>query len=443
MALPPAVKERWDKLNAKQKQMALYGGVVAVLSIVVILFMDTGPAPIQGKKAKPTTDLLTPANTRGMSIDRISAKTTRLESDNEELRKRLAELEGKLTKGPATPAADGSTPPAALTTDDITALKEQIRAELATEIQSGQLTGQPMPPAPPAFGQQPLPQNANPFSGAGVSDVFAQPASAGAPPSPPPPAQPQSGGQPQATGSIRVITEREANPTKPAEQPKGAKAPKPDEMFLPAGGMIRTTLLTGLDAPTHKSARSDPYPVLARVVDDTILPSLRRLDLRECFIIADSFGELSSERALMRTRTLSCIRNDGGAVEVPIQGFASGDDGKVGLRGRVVSKQGTLVARAMAAGVAEGFSSVFRRQAVPVVASSAGDRAQFQSLLSPDSVQSGAAAGVGRALDRLAEYYLDLADQMHAVIEVDAGRTADFIVVSGAAFPALYPQETE
>lgn len=422
MAIPTSLKSRWEKLTPKQQQMSIYGGVVAAAGIVVILFMDTG-APIQvGKKAKSTTELLTPANTRAMSMDRISAKTTKLESDNDELRRRLEELETKTKAAPAVPVDATGAPLPAL---DIQTIKDQIRAELAAEMQAtaalqgGQPTFQPAAQAP-----------SDPFSASGSSDPFSSSPPAAAPP---PPAPTAPGAPPAASQAIRVIQESEPNPKKPEEQ-QGVKAPKPGEMFLPAGAMIRTTLLTGLDAPTHKSARSEPYPVLARITDDTILPSLRRLDLRECFIISDAYGELSSERALMRTRTLSCIRNDGGAVEVPVQGFASGDDGKVGLRGRVVSKQGTLVARAMLAGVAEGFSSVFRRQAVPVVATSSGGSAPFQSLLSADSVQSGAAAGVGRALDRLADYYLDLADQMHAVIEVDAGRTADIIILSGAAF---------
>jgi conjugal transfer pilus assembly protein TraB len=34
------------------------------------------------------------------------------------------------------------------------------------------------------------------------------------------------------------------------------------------------------------------------------------------------------------------VCTDGGAIEAPIDAYATGEDGKVGVRGRVVSKQG-------------------------------------------------------------------------------------------------------
>jgi conjugal transfer pilus assembly protein TraB len=40
---------------------------------------------------------------------------------------------------------------------------------------------------------------------------------------------------------------------------------------------------------------------------------------------------------------------------------------------------------------------------------------------------------VGRALDRLAQYYITLAEKVFPVIEVDAGRTVDVVLTQGIA----------
>ena len=40
-------------------------------------------------------------------------------------------------------------------------------------------------------------------------------------------------------------------------------------------------------------------------------------------------------------------------------------------------------------------------------------------------------SGVGKALDRLAQYYIKLAEQTFPVIEVDAGREIDVVITKG------------
>ena len=46
-------------------------------------------------------------------------------------------------------------------------------------------------------------------------------------------------------------------------------------------------------------------------------------------------------------------------------------------------------------------------------------------------LESGVGTGVGKALDRLAQYYISLAEKVFPVIEVDAGRTVDVVITQG------------
>ena len=61
---------------------------------------------------------------------------------------------------------------------------------------------------------------------------------------------------------------------------------------------------------------SPPRP-WSGVKDLAILPNRVRADVRECFIIVSGYGDLASERAYLRGETFTCVRADGGVIEVP------------------------------------------------------------------------------------------------------------------------------
>jgi conjugal transfer pilus assembly protein TraB len=227
--------------------------------------------------------------------------------------------------------------------------------------------------------------------------------------------------------SIRLIT--------PEFDPIDEPVPEePVPLYLPAGSLLSGTLITGLDAPTHESARREPFPALLRIQKEAILPNRFRTDVRECFLIAAGYGDLSSERAYLRGETLSCVRHDGGVIETRLDSYAVGEDGKAGIRGRLVSKQGQLVARSMTAGFLQGLAGAFDVNPVPTIRTGdTGDTQLYQRVMSSDAIQGAAIKGTGKALDRIAQFYLDMAENMFPVIEVDAARRVDVIVTRGTA----------
>ncbi|NLC22799.1 MAG: conjugal transfer protein TraB [Halomonadaceae bacterium] len=236
----------------------------------------------------------------------------------------------------------------------------------------------------------------------------------------------QEDATPAQQSTIRVIE---------AEKKEGLDGEGKDEedegVYLPSGSILTGTLVTGMDAPTGQGARQEPFPALLRLKHEAILPNRYRADVRECFVIVGGFGDLSSERAYLRGESISCIRNDGKVVESSLESYTVGEDGKAGLRGRLVSKQGQMLAKAMMAGVMEGFAGAFNRTPVPTLSLEAGERQLYQQAFSGDAVQSGAVSGVGKALDRLAQFYIDQADGMFPVIEIDAGREVEIIMIRG------------
>jgi len=192
--------------------------------------------------------------------------------------------------------------------------------------------------------------------------------------------------------------------------------------YLPAGTLITGRLLYGLDASTATAAIRNPQPVVVRVQHDAILPNRIRVDVRECFLTAGGFGELSSERVMLRAENLSCIRADGRVIDVKLEAVAVGEDGKVGLRGRLVSKQGRAVGLAALAGLAEGAGKAL-----------GPGPAVFGSGVRGDVVGDASSQGLSSSLDRVAEFYLDKADRLSPVLEVASARVVTFALVAGVS----------
>ncbi|WP_128002274.1 TrbI/VirB10 family protein [Piscinibacter defluvii] len=334
----------------------------------------------------------------------------------QEVLRRLAEMESRLKGGPQAasspsmgPAATPQTPP----------------PETALPRATASLPPAPPPPVAYPRGAMPpgVPANASP---SGI-DVAATPP------------------QPQL---MRVTL---STPTKAGEGPDAGKKPRDTlDSFLPIS-FTRGQLIGGLDAPTGGQSQSNPHPVLIRLSDNSVLPNRYRAEYRECFVIGAGYGDISSERAYIRTELLSCIRTNGDPLEVKIQGSIFGEDGKVGMRGRLVTKQGQMLANALLAGVVSGIGQGFSQANTTYSTSALGSVATASG---GDAYRAGIGSGVGKALDRLAQYYIKLAEQTFPIIEVDAGREIDVVLTKGvridggapdaaAASPTSYPSRSE
>ena len=259
-------------------------------------------------------------------------------------------------------------------------------------------------------------------------------------PLPPPTSVP---GQPAPVGVPPVMPERgiesgemgpapDARPPSAVDAGKEKPAAKTPGTYLPSGSFVRAVLLAGLNAPTGGQAQSNPHPVLLRLVDHAQLPNRFRLQAKDCLIVGSGYGDLSSERAYIRTESLSCVSASGEALDLPIKGYVAGEDGKAGVMGRLITKQGQVLANALIAGIGSGLGQAFQQSASTTSTSPLGST----STVKPgEEFKAGIASGVGKAMDRLAQYYISLAEKLYPVVEVDAGRLVDVVITKGAMLP--------
>lgn len=238
-----------------------------------------------------------------------------------------------------------------------------------------------------------------------------------------------------ASGGAGGITEVLGFPTDDKAKRYGTASEGADDKkqtieFLPAGSFVRVAMLNGVDAPTGGQAQSNPLPVAFHVLDVANLANKHRLDIKDCRIVAATWGDLSSERMMGRTETLACVIN-GEAVEMAIKGQVIGEDGKAGVRGRLITKQGQLLANALFSGALSGIGKVFQSSAT--ITSTAG--AGVTQTIDPNKIgQVAIGGGIGSSGQQLAQYYLKAADKLYPVIETDGGRTVEILITKGAVY---------
>jgi conjugal transfer pilus assembly protein TraB len=440
-----SLKDRWDALSPNAKRGLTVGGIVAAGLGIVSTIANFAPEPAQSiDKQQVVKHILTDSDPRSLGIDGLATQLKQVAQKNEDLLRRLAGLEEEQKRSRLSDEERLRRMNEEQTTSHLGQI-ESLRSEIenlrrvkdaATEKSDSTGSQAVLPPA--EHERLPRLPSAKPPTHQDLDTLFAQP------PVPTPyggsagalgPGQPQPSGQNKGRLEIRVIKPESSKGSYPGQDVPASQGPtSQSEVFIPAGSILSGHLLNGLDAPTGKGARKEPFPVLARLKDEAILPNRYRADVRECFLVSAGYGDLSSERAYIRGESISCVRDDGGVIEVPIDAYAVGEDGKVGIRGRVVSKQGQLLGNALLAGFLRGFSDAFGRNQTQVLALTgpAGvATTPFQRSFSEPAMEGGALKGAGYAMDRLAHYYMDMAENLFPIIEVDATRKIEFIVQKG------------
>ena len=221
-----------------------------------------------------------------------------------------------------------------------------------------------------------------------------------------------------------------------------AKAKAAGKNYLPAGTTISFVSVGGMNAPTNAissgvAGAGDLMPTLLRVRGEAILPNKNRYDLQDCVVIAVGYGQMADERAILRTEKMSCISPNGQTTEVAIQGTVFGEDGKPGMRGRMVSKNGKVIAQMVKVAaiqtlgnMAVAFAGNYDFKNHQDMNNSVSVNTGSQSSLQNEMAKAGA-AGINDTFQRIAGIYEQYAQQTFPVIEVNPGRKGEIVLTEG------------
>lgn len=153
--------------------------------------------------------------------------------------------------------------------------------------------------------------------------------------------------------------------------------------------------------------------------------------MKDCRIIAAAYGDISSERAYLRLEKLSCIELDGTVIETDVDGYVSGEDGKNGMRGNVIIRDGEVLKRGFLGGL---FSGLGKATTQSLATTSISPLGATNTIQGKDVFKSAASEGVGDAFELMARYNIQRAEQYQPIIQISAGRIVDVVFHSGSKF---------
>ena len=205
------------------------------------------------------------------------------------------------------------------------------------------------------------------------------------------------------------------------------------DSYIPAGSYARAVLLSGVDVSAGVSSQTSPKPVLLRLVHQGSLPNKAVGKMKDCRIIAAAYGDLSSERAYMRLEKLSCTELDGHVIETDVDGYVSGEDGKNGVRGNVVTRDGEVLRRGFMGGLLSGLGKATSNHFSSTSVSPFGS-VNTSTAVGADIFKQAGAQGAGDAFELMAKYNIQRAEQYQPVIQISAGRVVEVVFHSGSPF---------
>lgn len=273
--------------------------------------------------------------------------------------------------------------------------------------QYGDLTLNGVPPPPGGYANDYMPQ--------------------GEPPKPVPPIVINGG-----IGSVNVPVKKiSATAAETGSGDNATAAKKTLKNFIPAGSILKATLLNGMYAPTMGKGNNSPYPALMRLWDMGFLPNEVRKDLSGCFVLGEAYGELSDSRVHIRLDKLSCISNNEKRVlEKGIKGFVNGDDGKVGIYGEIRANFGKVALAALLAEFLSAAGETIKSASQNVVQNPLGGITTTYPK-TEDILASAAGSGFGEAASMIAEFYINIMKEMSPVIEISGRRDVEIIISNG------------
>jgi len=409
-------KAFWSRLNSKQRR----NFVTITVGCVLIGFSLVGYLATRGKTTAP----LNTKKSMDLALEpKLLEKTQFLETQKEMARK---DEENRQLKQQMEAIKNGAGGTGSVPLPVASATPSSVQPPVP---------GQPIPVAQ-GTGSQAIPgAGAVGRKGAKGSGAFASPPppslSKGTLPLPPPPPLPagdqagQSATPPETeVGDISLVSSSGQTKTPPAED----KKKETTAMYLPPSFM-EAILLSGLDAPTSSDAKGNPVPALLKVKTPAFLPNSVRADLKGCYVIADGRGNLATERAELLLVSLSCLDRKGRAViDQKVKGFVVDQDSKIGLRGRVVAKMGSMIARSMIAGFFGGVGDVIRSSATTTAISPLGTT---QTIGAADLAKAGVGNGLANGFKDIEKFYMELAHQTMPVIEVSAAKPVTLVISEG------------
>lgn len=196
--------------------------------------------------------------------------------------------------------------------------------------------------------------------------------------------------------------------------------------YVPSGSFSNAIVLEGADANASVTAQStDTKPMQFKLTGNLHMPSNKRLSkLKGCFVTAATYGDISSERAIVRLNRLSCII-DGKHIDQEVHGHVA-FYGKNGIKGTPVMRNGKMLGLAFMSGALSSGGS-----AASQIGSTQVGLGASRIVGADEVLRSAVGGGVSTAANKLADYYIQRAEQYHPIIPIGSANRVEVVFQEG------------
>lgn len=203
------------------------------------------------------------------------------------------------------------------------------------------------------------------------------------------------------------------------EKPTDEEITLPEFTLMP--GFAKGITITGADAPTLKAKADESEPIWISVNSETLIANNGFFNNQDCLLRGTVTGEYATGRGKINVTEISCtfVDDSGQYYKLlsPIKGWVYGEDSKLGLKGRVVSREGEIIEKGLPLAAIEGAIEALSNNDnyfLPNGGTTNGNPlADFKS----GGMDSGK-----RIVDKFSEYYLEILDTLNPTVELKAKR---------------------
>ncbi|APR55380.1 conjugal transfer protein TraB [Sphingomonas koreensis] len=235
---------------------------------------------------------------------------------------------------------------------------------------------------------------------------------------------------------VKMVSFSSAEAGTASKVAKGSTVYTDSPNYLPPNSFASAKVIVGVDASAGVNSQTDPLPVVLRVTGParSVLQNGKLLTtkIQGCLINGAARGDLSSEKVYVKLQKMTCPQPGGRYAVSEVKGFIA-FGGKTGVRGRVVSREGSLAMQAFLAGLVGGagnaLNTAFQQPLATISTDGEGGVNRTPSLGNVGlRALGGGAAESGRDVSK---YLIERAEQYQPVIEMPTGVDVEIVFLEG------------
>ncbi len=195
--------------------------------------------------------------------------------------------------------------------------------------------------------------------------------------------------------------------------------------YVPSGSWVTAVLTGGAEANAGVSGQSSTATVTFRFLNDGYLPNGYHSKLKNCFMTGSAYGDISSQRGIVRGDRMSCIKKDGSILDIPVEATVF-NFGKMGIRGEVIMRNSKIMQTVGISALFDGISDGITSSSETTSTSALGSTSTVSSVGLNMLGSMGSSAA-----EKFSDYYIKLAEQYHPDIDLHSGAVVNIVFLKG------------